>query len=196
MNNIVNKIVNSNKLYTTTIIIQFIVVCVFLSSSVQSRPNSSNKFENVESTNVDIRLDQNKLTTPSPKMDKINALNNQKLNLTKDDLESSTKSSNKTANSQIAIPRKMPINSQIQVFKNLDYPFIFRLFVFISAFCLAIFASVFVKSLNGRPMYGYLDTKCADEERLMAKNGSDYWDEDDEIVVFDAVDFKKGHYKD
>lgn len=188
----INKIINSNKLYTITIVLS-IVVCVFLSVSVESRPKSASRLNRNANQTVELTSEQPKLKadTGSPSQGADNSTASKELNPEAAASTNATEGANSVSRNHLN-PRP--------VLQTYDYAFFFRLFVFISAFCLVIFASIFVKSLNSRTvMYGYLDTKCGDEERLMSKGqASDYWDEDqdDEVVMFDAVDFKKEHYKD
>ena len=180
-----DKIIASNKLYTITIVLS-IVVCVFLSVSVESRPKDANRLDRNANQQVELTSERLELKaeTERPSLGS---------NTTAASVEESTASSNKTEQTNA----KPGLSLKLQDL-NYDFAFFFRLFVFLSAFCLVIFASIFVKSLNSRTvMYGYLDTKCGDEERLMSKgHASDYWDDEDEVVMFDAVDFKKEHYKD
>lgn len=187
MNSMLNKIINSNKLYTITIVLS-VVVCVFLSVSVESRPSVASKLD---------RNQTNETQEPAFEQPQLKADpgGQAAVNSTAVDESSHKAAASNSTNAGRITPRTQHGYFTLQSY---DPAFFFRLFVFISAFCLVIFASIFVKSLNSRTvMYGYLDTKCGDEERLMSKgHASDYWEEDEEVVMFDAIDFKKEHYKD
>ena len=186
----INKIINSNKLYMIAIVLS-LVVCLFLSVSVvESRPKDARRLSRSANQINETTSEPAKAESPSERNSTVdNELSPEANAASSNSTSNSTDQANSISKGQLQ--RKL-------IFQNYDIGFFFRMFIFISAFCLVIFASVFVKSLNSRTvMYGYLDTKCGDEERLMSKgHASDYWDEDDEVVMFDAVDFKKQHYKD
>ena len=193
MNNMINKIINSNKLYTITIVLSLVICTSFLSVSVESRPKDANRLSrNVVNQKIDP-------TTERPKVQAADSEEASNSTAANDLSLETTVSSNETVQTVANLNLRDHLQSK---FQNFDMGFLLRLAVFISAFCLVIFASVFVKSLSNQTgassgMYKYLDTKCGDEERLMSKgHASDYWEEDDEVVMFDAVDFKKEHYKD
>ena len=177
LNNMINKILNSTKLYTITILLS-IVVCILLNNFVESRPNDQIKLKK------DLKSDLEETTTlNSQNKDEETKSNSSTIN----NLELTTKlplSSNRTNPLRYVTNKRFFFNAT-----NFDSGFYFRFFVLISAFCFVIFIAMFIKSLNSQSvMYGYLDSKCGAEEKLMKGHISDFSDEE---VMFDVVEWKR-----
>lgn len=179
LNKLTNKIINSNKLFIVVLLLP-LVLCATIGVSNSSKLNNLKKITNN------------------------NALNNTEYNLSTIEDQSTTTTYETTT---LYSPKNTALRDNRLSLKhpsldaNIDFTdikFLMRVAIFLVAFCFIIFGSLFIKSFNKKSnlMYGILDNKChGDEERLMGKN-DDFFEDDDEVVMFDALDFKKEHYKD